>query len=140
MARWIATNKPGRIHVFYDRLRGELVWQEIDRHRDGSIIRLLFLRDQEILVNKNKILLSGVFVVVFIAGLGVIISHESISFNELLRSLSDLNPRFLSLIALPFIALMFVLGVYLRKKSEERKWKKAILKTRAERKKKQDEA
>ena len=89
-------------------------------------------------MNRNKVLLSGVFVVVFVAGLGVIISHESISFNELLRSLSDLNPRFLSLIALPFIALIFVLGVYLRKKSEERKWKKALLKTRAERKLKQD--
>ena len=91
-------------------------------------------------MNKNKVLLLGVFVVVFVAGLGVIISHESISFNELLRSLSDLNPRFLSLIALPFIAVMFVLGVYLRKKSEDRKWKKAILKTRAERKQKQDKA
>ena len=90
-------------------------------------------------MNRNKILLTGVFAVVFVAGLGVIISHESISFNELLRSLSDLNPRFLSLIALPFIAAMFVLGVYLRKKSEERKWKKALLKTRAERKLKQDE-
>ena len=71
-------------------------------------------------MNRNKFLLSGVFAVVFVAGLGVIISHESISFNELLRSLSDLDPRFLSLIALPFIAAMFVLGVYLRKKSEER--------------------
>lgn len=90
-------------------------------------------------MKKNKILLSGVFVAVFVAGLGVIINHESISFNELLRSLSDLNPRFLSLIALPFIALMFVLGVYLRKKSEERKWKKAILKTRAEKKQKQND-
>ena len=90
-------------------------------------------------MKKNKILLSGVFVAVFVAGLGVIINHESISFNELLRSLSDLNPRFLSLIALPFIALMFVLGVYLRKKSEDRKWKKAILKTRAEKKQKQND-
>jgi hypothetical protein len=25
------------IRVFYDRLRGELVWQEIDKHKDGSI-------------------------------------------------------------------------------------------------------
>ena len=79
-------------------------------------------------------LLSGIFAVIFVAGLGVIISHESISLNELLRSLSDLNPRFLGLIALPFIAVLFVLGIYLRKKNEERKWKKALLKTRAERK------
>jgi len=89
-------------------------------------------------MNKNKVLLSGVFTLVFVAGLAVIISHESISFNELLRSLSDLNPRFLSLIALPFIAVIFVLGVYLRKKNEERKWKKALLKTRAEKKTKVD--
>ena len=32
-----------RIRVFYDRLRGEPVWQEIAKHKDGSIFRLLFL-------------------------------------------------------------------------------------------------
>lgn len=85
-------------------------------------------------MDKNKIILSGVFAVIFVTGLGVIISHESISLSEFIRSLSDLNPRVLSLIALPFIAVLFVLGIYLRRKSEERKWKKALLKTRAERK------
>ena len=85
-------------------------------------------------MDKNKIILSGVFAVIFVTGLGVIISHESISLSEFIRSLSDLNPRVLSLIALPFIAVLFVLGIYLRRKNEERKWKKALLKTRAERK------
>ena len=133
---------PRSICVFYDRLRGELIRQKIVEHKRGlnKKIARFFRGSLENLMNKNKVLLSGVFVVVFVAGLGVIISHESISFNELLRSLSDLNPRFLSLIALPFVALIFVLGVYLRKKSEERKWKKALLKTRAGRKQKQDEA
>jgi len=79
----------------------------------------------------NKYVVLGIFIVIFVAGLGVIISNEHISFNELVRSLSNLNPRVLSLIALPFIALLFVLGVYLRKKNETRMWKKAVLKTRA---------
>ncbi len=79
----------------------------------------------------NKYVLLGIFIAIFVAGLGVIISNEHISFNELLRSLNDLNPRVLSLIALPFIAVLFVLGVYLRKRNEARMWKKAVLKTRA---------
>ena len=79
----------------------------------------------------NKYVLLGIFIVIFAAGLGVIISNEHISLDELLRSLSDLNPRVLSLIALPFIAVLFVLGVYWRKRNEARMWKKAVLKTRA---------
>ena len=82
-------------------------------------------------MKKNKILLTGIFSAVFIAGLAVIISSNSISPGEFFSSLRELNPRVMSLIALPIIAVLFVLGVYLRKKSEERKWKKALLKTRA---------
>ena len=84
-------------------------------------------------MKKNKILLAGIFLAIFIVGLGVIISSKSISPGEFLSSLRELNPRVMSLIALPIIAVLFVLGVYLRKRSEERKWKKAILKTRAKR-------
>lgn len=79
----------------------------------------------------NKILLSAIFAAVFLAGLGLIISHESVSFGELLRSLKELSPRVMSLIALPILAILFVLGTYLYKKREERKWKKALLQTRA---------
>ena len=82
-------------------------------------------------MKKHKILLSGIFVAVFIGGLVVIVSNESISLREFIGSFQELNPRVMSLIALPVIALLFVLGTYLRKKSEERKWKKALLKTRA---------
>ena len=84
-------------------------------------------------MTKNKILLVGFFIVVFIAGVIVIISKASVGFGELFGSLSEMNPRIMSLLALPVIAVLFVLGVYLRKKNEERKWKKALLKTRAER-------
>ena len=84
-------------------------------------------------MTKNKILLVGFFIVVFIAGVIVIISNASVGFGELFGSLSEMNPRIMSLLALPVIAVLFVLGVYLRKKNEERKWKKALLKTRAER-------
>ena len=68
---------------------------------------------------------------IFVAGLGVILNNESISFNEIMRSLNDLGPRFLSLLALPVIGVLFVLGIYLRKRSEDRMWKKALKKTHA---------
>jgi uncharacterized membrane protein YbhN (UPF0104 family) len=79
----------------------------------------------------NKYVLLGIFFVIFVAGLGVIFSNQSVSFGEVLGSLSDLNPRVLSLIALPVIAVLFGLGVYLRKQGEARMWKNAVLKTRA---------
>jgi len=79
----------------------------------------------------NKILIAGIFVAIFVAGLGVIFSNQSVSFGEVFGSLKDLNPRVLSLLALPVIAVVFVLGTYLYKRKEERKWKKALLKTRA---------
>ncbi len=70
---------------------------------------------------------------IFVAGLGVIFSNESVSFNELMRSLSGLSPRVLSLLALPFVAVLFVLGIYLRRRSEDRMWKNALKKTHAKR-------
>jgi len=82
----------------------------------------------------NKYVVIAIFVLIFAIGLGVIITNEHVSFTELLRSLSDSGPRVLGLIALPIIAVLFFIGVYLRKKNEERKWKQAILKTRAKKK------
>jgi len=79
----------------------------------------------------NKFVVLGIFFVIFLAGLGVIISGESIRPDEIFRALSGLNPRLMSLLALPFIAVLVVLGIYLHKKNVERKWKKALLKTRA---------
>ena len=78
----------------------------------------------------NKYVLLGIFVAIFVAGLVVILSNESVSFYELMRSLDNLSPRVLGVIVLPFIALLFVLGVYLRRRNEERKWKQALLRTR----------
>jgi preprotein translocase subunit SecG len=79
----------------------------------------------------NKYVVLGIFFVIFVAGLGVIFSNESVSFNELMRSLSGLNPRVLSLLALPFIAVLFMLGIYLRKRREDRMWKNAVKETHA---------
>jgi divalent metal cation (Fe/Co/Zn/Cd) transporter len=79
----------------------------------------------------NKVLIAGIFAAIFVAGLGVITSNQSISFGEFIGSLKDLNPRVMGLLALPVIAVVFVLGTYLYKRKEERKWKKALLKTRA---------
>ncbi len=81
----------------------------------------------------KKYVLLGVIFVIFVAGLGVIFSNESVSFNELMRALSDLRPRVLSLLALPFIAVIFVLGIYLRKRREDRMWKNAVKKTQSKR-------
>jgi len=81
----------------------------------------------------NKYVVVGIFFVIFVAGLGVIFSNESVSFNELMRSLRDLNPRVLSLLALPFVAVLFMLGIYLRRRSEDRMWKNALKETHAKR-------
>jgi len=79
----------------------------------------------------NKFAVLGFFFVIFVAGLVVIFNNESISFNEVKRSLSGLSPRVLSLLALPFIGVLFVLGIYLRRRSEDRMWKKALKETHA---------
>ena len=84
-------------------------------------------------MKKNKILIAGIFFAVFVIGLGIILSNKSIGPDEFFSSLKELNPRVMSLIALPVIAILFVLGVYLRKRNEERKWKKALMRTRANR-------
>ena len=79
----------------------------------------------------NKYLFMGIFFVIFVVGLGVIFINESVSFNEVMRSLGGLSPRVLGLLALPFIAVLFVLGIYIRKKSVDRMWKNALKETRA---------
>ena len=84
-------------------------------------------------MTRHKILITGIFFAIFIVGLGVIISAKSIGPGELFSSLQELSPRVMSLFALPIIAVFFVLGAYLRRKSEERRWKKALLKVRAKR-------
>lgn len=76
----------------------------------------------------------GIFALIFFVGLGVILTNENAGFTDLLRWVNDSGPRVLSILALPFIAILFVLGLYLRKKNEERKWKQALRKTRAKKK------
>ena len=78
----------------------------------------------------NKYALLSVFVVIFGVGLAVIFSNESVSFTEAFGSLSKLSPRVLSLLTLPVIAVLFVLGIYLKRKREDRLWKSALLETR----------
>jgi len=79
----------------------------------------------------NKYIVLGIFVVIFFGGLGVILVNESVSLSEFFRSLSNLNPRVLSILALPILGVFVAFGIYYRKKSQERMWKKALLKTRA---------
>ncbi len=79
----------------------------------------------------NKYVLAGIFVVIFIIGLGVIFNNASVGFTDVMRSLNDMNPRVMSILALPIIAVLFGLGVYWRRRSEQRMWKKALQKTRS---------
>lgn len=79
----------------------------------------------------NKYVLLGIFIVIFIIGLAVIFINASVGFTDVIRSLNDMNPRVMSILALPIIAVLFGLGVYWRRKSEERMWKNAVRKTRA---------
>ena len=78
----------------------------------------------------NKYVVAGIFFVIFVAGLIVIFINHSVSFSDIMRSVSHLNPRTLSLLALPLVAVVFVLGVQLHKKREDRMWKKALKDTR----------
>jgi len=79
----------------------------------------------------NKYVLFAIFAVIFFVGVGVIFYNNAVRFNDLMRGLGNLSPRVLSLLALPFIAVVFVLGIYLRRKSEDRMWKNAVKKTRS---------
>jgi putative Mn2+ efflux pump MntP len=79
----------------------------------------------------NKVLIASIFGAIFIVGLAVIINNQSISFGEIFASVKQLNPMFMGLLALPVIAVAYVLGTFLYKRNEERKWKKALLRTRA---------
>lgn len=81
----------------------------------------------------NKYVVLGIFFMIFVAGLVVIFINNSVSFSDFMRSVSHLNPRVLGLLALPLVAAVFVLGVHLHKKSEERMWKKALKDTREKR-------
>ena len=82
----------------------------------------------------NKYVLAGVFFLIFAAGVAIILNHQSVSVAEVFRGLSNLSPRVLSFLALPVIAVVFVVGVHLHKRSEERMWKNAVKKTRSSRK------
>ena len=78
-------------------------------------------------------MLAGLFFLVFVAGVVAILVHQSVSVSDAFRGLSNLSPRALSFVVLPVIAVVFVVGVFLHKKSEERMWKNAVKKTRAAR-------
>ena len=79
----------------------------------------------------NKYVLLGIFFLIFIIGIFVILAHQSVSFSDALRAMSDMNPRVMSILALPIVVALFGLGVYYHKKSEERMWKNALKQTRA---------
>ena len=81
----------------------------------------------------NKNLLLGLVAAVSVVGTLVIIASGAISIGEIFRALKGINPRLMSLLALPFIVVFFFVGKFLLRKNEERKWKNALLKTRAAR-------
>ena len=80
----------------------------------------------------NKKLMLGAVVISFVALVVVIAISDSTGFGDIFRALANLNPKLMSLMLLPFVVVLIVGGIYLNKIREERKWKNALLKTRAE--------
>ena len=80
----------------------------------------------------NKNLLLGV-AAVSVVGTIAIIASGAISIRDVFGALKGINPRIMGLLTLPFIVVFFLVGKYLLRKNEERKWKNALLKTRAAR-------
>ena len=73
----------------------------------------------------------GIGIAIFVIGTVAMISIDSIKIGDVFNSLGGMSPRVMSLAVLPLIVILVVVGIYLRKKNEERMWKNAILKTRA---------
>ena len=86
----------------------------------------------------NKNILIGVAAAVFIVGTGVMIFSDSISLGDVIDSVSGLSPRVMSMVALPFVIVLVVIGIFLLRKSEERKWKQALIKTREANRKREE--
>jgi hypothetical protein len=83
-------------------------------------------------VNKN--LLLGVAIGVFVLGASAVIISDEIQLRDILYTLKGLSPKVQGLLALPVIIILIFGGFHLRKKNEDRMWKKAMLKTRAKKK------
>ena len=79
----------------------------------------------------KKSLLFSLLIAVLIAAVGILIGGDTIRFGNGFGSVRGINSRALAIVALPFVFLLFLLWNYLRKKSEERKWKQAILDSQA---------
>ena len=68
-----------------------------------------------------------------VAGTFLILEFGSERLSDIFTALKHANPRLIGFLALPFV-IVFVVGArFLLRKREERKWKKALLKTRAAR-------
>ena len=80
-------------------------------------------------INKNSML--GVVAAVSVVGTLIIIGSGGIRISDIFSALKGINPRIMGFLTLPFIVVLVVVGKYLLKKNEERKWKNALLKTRA---------
>jgi hypothetical protein len=81
----------------------------------------------------NKNVLIAIAIATLTIGTVAMFAIESISVRDVLNALSGMSPRVMSLAVLPLIIVLVVIGIYLRKKNEERMWKNAVLKTKANR-------
>jgi hypothetical protein len=79
-------------------------------------------------MKKNMLLV--LVIAVAVAGIGIIIGSESFRFNEGFGHMGRTSPMALALLGLPFVVLFYFLGKHLHKKSQERKWKNAIVSSR----------
>ena len=83
----------------------------------------------------KKSLLFSLLFAILIAAVGILIGGDTIRFDNGFGSVRGINSRTMAIIALPFVFLLYLLWNYLRKKSEDRKWKKAILESQARKQK-----
>ena len=82
---------------------------------------------------RKKIILISVVATVSVIGTFLLLGSGSVRIGDIFNALSDINPRVMGLMALPFIVVFVLAARYLLKKREERMWKNALLKTRAAR-------
>jgi uncharacterized BrkB/YihY/UPF0761 family membrane protein len=83
-------------------------------------------------INKK---LVGATLAIIVTGTVVMSFLDPRWLGNVLRSYSGMSPRVQTLVAMPFVITLIVIGYYFFKFREERKWKKAILSSRANKEK-----
>jgi len=84
-------------------------------------------------LGKRTVIVLVVVATLVVISAVIFLSTGSVRIGDVFDTISHLNPRVVGFLALPFIAVAVVIGLYAYKKREERMWKNALLKPRATR-------